>query len=477
MKHLLKKHLYILLAFLMFTTTLAVPVVARSHSFADVQPGRWYADAVQFMYEHNIMQGPSATSFDPSGAFTRAATTATLFRIYHERMATTDDGRDNHFHDVSTGWYAPYVTWAYQTEIVTGASPTRFLPNDSITRQEFATMLFRYADFAATGHRLGYADLDRFTDSYQIASWANMSMHWAVYNGILQGTGTRLEPTRGITRAEAAMMLARFLDAEFGTGDNGDNEENQPPAWQSQYSYSLHILTPLRQYTRNNIILFVKTDNPDPESISIGGGQVGLWFLDIEFTGNGVILRSVPGGYVISATVQQVGPQQISLRERIPGLPDREWPIMATVAFTARCSEEAFDNMIDEIIANATNSNMTTYQKLRAVESYILTNFRYPLNTYGYESPWRVIQTIPTNLPVWHGRTLDSWSAPDLLCVIAIRLGVPAEDAQWAVPGQHYSTARVIIDGVHHFFNPTPFMDTNNIDPATIPMFDFSQFQ
>jgi len=215
MKKLTNKAIAITLAVLMIIG-LTAPATAADHPFSDVPDGAWFAEAVGFVYEHNIMGGVGNNRFDPQGHLTRAAVAALLFRVHNGRAANAEDDRNNDFVDVAdTAWYAPYVTWAFDNSIVMGTSPTIFNPHGNITRQEFAVMVYRYAvnmtvlgawSFAVS------AQWREFTDRGQIARWAYLALHWMNFQGIMAGsTATTINPTGTATRAEAAVMMMRFV--------------------------------------------------------------------------------------------------------------------------------------------------------------------------------------------------------------------------------------------------------------------------
>jgi len=214
----MKKKLHKLLAVLLILALLAgltMPAMAADHPFNDVPGDQWYSEAVQFVYEHNIMGGVGNNQFNPQGSLTRAQVTALLFRVHHERTANAQDDRDNNFTDVGNTWYAPYVTWAFDNEIVFGTSATTFNPNGNITRQEFATMVYRYAM-----NMTDFRDMEvpsawwlRFTDRGQIATWAYSALRWMNFRGVVTGsTATTINPTGTATRAEAAVMMMRFVE-------------------------------------------------------------------------------------------------------------------------------------------------------------------------------------------------------------------------------------------------------------------------
>lgn len=223
-----QRTLTILLAILILTG-LTVPATAQNHPFTDVNTG-WYAGYVQFMYENGVMGGVGSNRFDPRGNFTRASVTATLFRVMNQRVATDTDSRENDFNDVTTGWYAPYVTWAYHTKLVTGISDTRFAPNRDITRQEMATILFRLAQSITDYNVPPEYTLDQFADNQQVAEWATAAMTWASYRGIITGRpGPLLAPGDNLTRAEAAAVLMRFINLIHHRDPGDDSPLPAPP--------------------------------------------------------------------------------------------------------------------------------------------------------------------------------------------------------------------------------------------------------
>ena len=253
---------------------------------------------------------------------------------------------------------------------------------------------------------------------------------------------------------------------------------------QSEYDYEIHILNPLRMYSRQNLVVFVRTNNPDPSTISIGtAGGVGS-YVDLTTTEvPGVwVWGAVSGGYVISKTIQHAGDNTLELRENPEGFDTwqdvRNSSVVATLDFVAGDSNVAFENMIEEIIEDSVTPGMSLIEQVQAVASHILRNFVYPLNNYGYlaegETDWRLISRLASDAPVWHSKEVDSWSAPSLFCTVALRLGV--DEATWRNPGMHYEISRVIIDGEVYHFSVTNYATSNNFDPAMIPAFDLSRF-
>jgi hypothetical protein len=183
--------------------------------FEDVSPDDWFYPYVQFLYTNNIMHGVDGEAFAPDAMFTRAQVAATLFRLHYVRTADTSDSRNSNFTDISENdWFAPYVTWASILDIILGIGDNRFAPNDAVDRQQFAVILYRFAD-AFTNIDTSVQQGRRwsnFRDRNQIASWAVDGLTWANYHDIVAGRNSwALGPTDTVLRSEAAAMLARFI--------------------------------------------------------------------------------------------------------------------------------------------------------------------------------------------------------------------------------------------------------------------------
>ena len=180
------------------------------YRFLDVNSGHWFYDAVMFVYEQGIMQGTSTTVFSPDATLSRGMVATILWRLDGEPVSTASHS----FGDVAAGtWYANAVAWAFENGIVQGVSATRFAPSDPITREQFATMLHRYAEFAGVDISVSAgASLDHFVDAYRTSDWAEDAKLWANYNELITGrTATTIVPGGTAQRAEAATILMRFI--------------------------------------------------------------------------------------------------------------------------------------------------------------------------------------------------------------------------------------------------------------------------
>ena len=170
--------------------------------FQDVGQNDWFASAVRYVTGKSLMNGKSTTAFAPNENMSRAMLVTVLYRMSGE---TAEAGSS--FGDVSSSaYYAAAVNWASSKGIVNGTDADAFSPNASITREQLAAMLYRYA-----GEPSVSADLSAYTDTVDISPYASKAVEWCVAKGILSGkSATRLAPQDTATRAECAVMLQRF---------------------------------------------------------------------------------------------------------------------------------------------------------------------------------------------------------------------------------------------------------------------------
>ena len=190
----------------------ALVLDSKSHDlpFTDLAANAWYTDAVAYVYRHDIMEGMSATTFQPNGTLTRAQAVQTFYNL-EGQPDISDENLGYPYEDVDAqAWYGNAVYWARLTGVATGYGDGTFQPGNRITRQEFAQMLYNYAKYK--GYDLtAEGDLSQFPDSGSVADWAEAAMSWANGNKLINGhdDGT-LEPGGTATRAQAASILTRF---------------------------------------------------------------------------------------------------------------------------------------------------------------------------------------------------------------------------------------------------------------------------
>ena len=181
--------------------------------FTDVAPGDWFYDSLREVYQRGLMQGVDATTFAPMQGATRATVVTILYRLAGSPEAQTHPAYAD---CVPDAWYAQAVAWAEETGVAIGYGDGRFGPDDPITREQLAVMLWRYA--AAQGRDVSVGEntnILSYQDFDQIADWAIPGLQWAAGSGVLRGTasGATLSPKAVATRAELAAALARYCEA------------------------------------------------------------------------------------------------------------------------------------------------------------------------------------------------------------------------------------------------------------------------
>jgi flavodoxin len=174
--------------------------------FSDVAADAWYAEAVQYCRDHELMNGTGGNAFSPDDTMTRSMLAVVLYRIAGSPAVTgTDD-----FIDTADGaWYADAVLWASQQGLVGGYGNGLFGTNDPVSREQIATILWRYAGSPAaeTG--------DDFADESSIAAYATTAVDWARINGIVNGKeGNRFDPKGDATRAQVATILMNYTETQ-----------------------------------------------------------------------------------------------------------------------------------------------------------------------------------------------------------------------------------------------------------------------
>lgn len=189
------------------TITVTFGVAHKDMPFTDVHSYSWFYDAVQFVYDNDIMNGVSDTSFNPDGNVTRGMIVTMLWRMAGEPYSFGGG-----FSDVPAGHYCySAAAWASRNGIVNGMTSTTFAPDTNITREQLVTILYRYAQYL--GYSTTGSSLYGFTDASSVSSYATNAMSWAVKYGIISGvTTTTLVPAGTATRAQAAQMFMSFYD-------------------------------------------------------------------------------------------------------------------------------------------------------------------------------------------------------------------------------------------------------------------------
>lgn len=177
--------------------------------FTDVKETEWYYEAVKYVYKNKIIQGLTETTFGPDVTLTRAQFATILYRVNGEPVIEYSAK----FPDIVDGqWYTDGVLWANSIGVVSGYANGLFGPDDSITREQMAVMMYRYAkykeyDISKT------ADISSFADASEVSSYAQDAFKWAVGSEIISGkAGNMLEPQGEATRVECAAIMMRFME-------------------------------------------------------------------------------------------------------------------------------------------------------------------------------------------------------------------------------------------------------------------------
>ena len=180
--------------------------------FADVPSGSWYYDDVAYVYDTGLMTGLTVTAFGPNLSTTRGMIVTILWRMENEPAAK----HGCPFADVRRGsYYEQAIAWASENGIVTGFDASTFAPDRAITREQLAAILFRFAAYRGMDAVTLRENLSSFQDQAAISAYAVSALNWAVGEGLMQGTGDKLEPTGNATRAQVAAMLRRFIQRNF----------------------------------------------------------------------------------------------------------------------------------------------------------------------------------------------------------------------------------------------------------------------
>ena len=188
-------------------------ISVAKNTFADVPNDAWYAAPVSRAVQQGIVSGMSKTEFAPDTPVNRAMFVTLLSRVEQIKDGTAILDGDTTFSDVAAReWYSSAVRWAADAKIVEG-SDGYYRPDDRITREELATMLYRYASSQKLAVTAPADALNAFSDQDAVNTWAVDAMRWACGRGIINGVDGTLQPGAPATRAQAVKMLVSFMEA------------------------------------------------------------------------------------------------------------------------------------------------------------------------------------------------------------------------------------------------------------------------
>ena len=189
--------------------TPAKPAAPVGLPFADVSGSDWFYNDVRYVYEKGIMDGTGADRFSPNAPLTRAMIVTILYRM----AGSPSVSGSSDFTDVAAGkWFAKAVAWAAANGIVNGYGSGLFGPNDPVTREQLAAILYRYAVYGGMTAVTLEENLGSFADTAQLSAYAIQAMNWAVGQGLINGSDSNLVPKAQATRAQVAAIIHRYLE-------------------------------------------------------------------------------------------------------------------------------------------------------------------------------------------------------------------------------------------------------------------------
>ena len=205
----IRKSISVLLALVLCLSIASVAMAnTSSDRFTDMNKDDWYADAVSWAVDNSLMYGVSEDEFAPDGTATRAMAVTMLWRMADAPATSAklffSDTKDD-------AWYADAVAWAVSEGIVNGVNETEFSPDTAVTREQLATILYRYTQNAGSGFTGAWAFPLNFSDAADVSEYAYEPLCWMTMNGIINGMedGT-LAPKENATRAQIAAIFRRF---------------------------------------------------------------------------------------------------------------------------------------------------------------------------------------------------------------------------------------------------------------------------
>ena len=176
--------------------------------FTDVAKDAWYFPAVEYVFNNGLMNGTTATTFAPNVNLNRAMMAAVLYNM--EGKPACD--KSGIFTDVENGkWYTDAINWAASNNIVSGMPDGTYAPNQALTREQMASVLYRYAEYKGIDVS-SRADLSTFTDGTTVSPWAQDVVQWAVAEKLMSGNGNELQPKGTASRAQVATVLMNYCE-------------------------------------------------------------------------------------------------------------------------------------------------------------------------------------------------------------------------------------------------------------------------
>lgn len=233
-----------LLTVALLASMLPMSSLAAPAPFTDVDTSAWYYPAVRYMNVNGYMSGISDTVFDTGATTSRAMFVTILGRIQGIDVEAYK-GKST-FEDVPQDWAEPYIAWASEEEIVLGVGDNKFDPTGPITREQAATILYKFLKASGQEPTVDETALDKFTDTVSISDYAKEPMQWIVSAGVVKGNGSgAVDPGSKATRVQIAQIFTQFvkhLDAvdaagKYEAGATVEKDENSPSGYTVHFVY------------------------------------------------------------------------------------------------------------------------------------------------------------------------------------------------------------------------------------------------
>ena len=278
-----------------------VAIASFGNPFADISRGDWFYIAVMYVNANALMQGEAEATFSPDGTLSRAMAVTTLYR-----MSSGEKGSaGSQFTDVpADAWFTNAVLWAAYNGIIDGIGAGRFDPDGTISREQMATMLHRFARYKGYDLSLPVTvSLDAFYDFALVSDWAYEAVLWAVYNDLIRGSNRRLSPAGTASRAEYAVILQRFTE-RFGLPRQlpGEPPQQQRPdqhyiAWEF-IAYLEPSLTAAKQerFAPQTVNLTLRRDDGWAQIVTEGGTRWVYLLENLRYVERAVYLYDKVGG-------------------------------------------------------------------------------------------------------------------------------------------------------------------------------------
>lgn len=221
-----KKRMFSLLLALLLCAGM-FPLSASAHPFTDVGRPDWYNEAVDYVYDEGIFGGVGNGRFSPNNSMTRAQFVQVLANntSNYKKVSISSP-----FSDVrSSSWYYDTVLWAYENNLASGTSSVRFSPDRPITREDLVTLLYRYAQRIGASTTIRTGVENRFSDFYQVSSYAKEPMRWALTQGIITGSNGKINPKNYARRCEVAQIFYNAWDV-IPPGSELEETDNPEPS-------------------------------------------------------------------------------------------------------------------------------------------------------------------------------------------------------------------------------------------------------